>query len=72
MAMVTMVKCEVCGTLTESTSRRAGWISIDRTAGNIEIEFEQEEGSSFVKVGRLDFCGVNCFSEWLHDLPLTE
>ena len=74
MAMVTMVKCEECGNLAEANDKPTGWISIDRSRGEclVEIEFAHGYGLSFTTTGRLDFCNVDCFSEWLHDLPLTE
>lgn len=73
MALVTMVKCEKCGNLAEANDKPTGWISINGSRDSlIEIEFEVEEGLSFTTTGRLDFCNMDCFSEWLHDLPLTE
>ena len=73
MALVTMVKCEECGNLAEANGKPTGWISINRSRSDlIEIEFEHEDGLSFTTTGRLDFCNVDCFSEWLAGLPLTE
>ena len=73
MASVTMLRCEECGALTEANDKPTGWISINGSRDSlIEIEFEVEEGLSFTTTGRLDFCNMDCFSEWLHDLPLTE